>query len=323
MDKKELLTASIDQIETFYNSQFIRWHLTAVESIRKILLNLDDFYNDIISNIEYEDETADIVHCQIRNGWFCDAVAHAEQAIEDLFSVIMNFKELETFTKDVLYYNAGKVVKFIRAFDSDNLKSLSEQMGYRYFPIDENDPGFVEWDDKDTYEKYRASILLTQSYFKELQEFHKRYYDDYCQYKHGLTVALAPMQNQFVKDDVEIIKKIKEYPLKGGICTFHNGTIGDYQKRTGVLPAVMLQLKPGIQPHISELHRDGNLLFSTMHSVDINEVKNVVKHACILLNVVWQNHIKRCDINDNDKTLEVVYPMDSIKRFLIIEHDLI
>ena len=78
-----------------------------MKSVQKILLGLDDFYSDIAPDLEYDGEESDIVHCQIRNGWLYDTVAHAEQTIEDLFSVMMSFKELATFTKDVLYYRAG------------------------------------------------------------------------------------------------------------------------------------------------------------------------------------------------------------------------
>lgn len=147
MTEQERLVASVDQIKTFHFSQFIRWHLTAVKSIRKILLNLDDFYGDLLPELEYDNEEADIVHSQIRNGWFYDAVAHAEQAIEDLFSVMMSFKELATFTKDVLFYRAGDAVRYIREFNAEDLKYLSEEMGFSYCPIDENDPEYVKWAD--------------------------------------------------------------------------------------------------------------------------------------------------------------------------------
>ena len=56
-----------------------------MRSIQKILLGLDDFYSDIVPDHEYDGEESDIVHCQIRNGWLYDTVAHAEQAIEGLF----------------------------------------------------------------------------------------------------------------------------------------------------------------------------------------------------------------------------------------------
>ena len=219
MTDNERLVASIDQIKAFHYSQFTRWNLAAVKSVQKILLGLDDFYSNIVPDLEYDGEESDIVHCQIRNGWLYDAVGHAEQAIEDLFSVMMSFKELATFTKDVLYYRAGDVVKYIRNFDTDDVKYLAEQMGFCYCPIDENDPEYVKWGNADTFEQYKKSIQLTQGYIKEMQSFHQKYYDDYCQYKHGLSVALAPMQNPLKKGDKEGLNKTMENPLEGGSLT--------------------------------------------------------------------------------------------------------
>jgi hypothetical protein len=65
-----------------------------------------------------------------------------------------------------------------------------------------------------------------------------------------------------MKSDSERRNAIMANPLEGALFTFHNGTVGDYQKRTGELPAMLLQLKTGMQPHLTELHNDRNLLFS-------------------------------------------------------------
>lgn len=307
MTNEERLTASIDQIKTFYNSQFIGWHLAAVKSIRKILLNLDDFYNDLLEELEFENEKHDIVHCQIRNGWFYEAVTHAELVIEDLFATLMNLKDLSTFTKDELFYKASEAKKYIWNFNADDLEYLTDQFDYKYFPLDE------PWEVEEAFKGYRDGVLLTQEYVKELQAFHKKYYDDYCQYKHGLSVGLAPMENPLMKSDSERRNAIMANPLEGALFTFHNGTVGDYQKRTGELPAMLLQLKTGMQPHLTELHNDRNLLFSTMHHVDIEEVVRTTEHACILMNVVWTNIIKRCDGSN-----EIAYPLPTIKKYCVI-----
>ena len=307
MTNEERLTASIDQIKTFNNSQFIRWHLAAVKSIRKLLLNLDDFYGDLLEDLELEDEKQDIVHCQIRNGWFYEAVTHAEQAIEDLFSTLMNLKELSTFIKDELFYNASAAKKYIWNFDADDLEYLTDQFGYKYFPLDE------PWEAVEAFEGYRNGVLLTREYVKELQIFHKKYYDDYCQYKHGLSVGLAPMETSLLKDDVDRRSAIMSNPFEGALFTFHNGTIGEYQKHTGELPAMLLQLKPGMQQHLTDLHNDGNLLFSTTHHVDIEEFLEITEHACILVNVVWTNILKRCDGSN-----EIAYPLPTIKKYCVI-----
>lgn len=308
MNNEERFKASADQISTYYGSQYRQWRVAVVKSIRKILLDLDGFYENIIEDIQ-TDETQDIIHCQIRNGWFYEAVAQAVQAIEDLFSTVKCLKDIRFFTKDVLRYRAGQVKKYIWQFDADDLAYLAEQFGYPYFDFDE------VWENKEAFEVYKNGMIFTQNCVKELQAFHKKYYDDYNQYKHGLSVGLSPMENPLMKGDDDRQKQIMSEPLMGALYTFHNGTIEDYQKRTGSLPAMMIQLKKDMQPYISELHKEKNLLFSTIHVVNMDEIVKVTEHACILLDVVWLNIIIKCTEKETDKFHKVAFPLDSLKRY--------
>ena len=93
MTNEERLKTSKAQIYTFARCQYSEWRIVAVRSIQKILLNLDDFYSDLGPCLEANDEERNIVHYQIRNGWFYEAVSQAEQAIEDLFSTLMNLDD--------------------------------------------------------------------------------------------------------------------------------------------------------------------------------------------------------------------------------------
>ena len=71
MTEKERLRASIDQIYTYGGSQYTEWRVAAVKSIQKILLNLDEFYADLIPELEAKDEQRDIVSMpSIRNALF-------------------------------------------------------------------------------------------------------------------------------------------------------------------------------------------------------------------------------------------------------------
>ena len=88
-------------------------------------------------------------------------------------------------------------------------------------------------------------------------EFHRKYYVDYCQYKHGLAVALSPAENPIMKGDAERINSILKKPEKCGLWTFHQGTVGDYEKRTGSLQALGIILKQDMQAHVRELHDEG------------------------------------------------------------------
>ena len=300
MTDEERLKASIEQIYTYGGSQYPEWRVAAIKSIQKILVNLDEFYADLLPELEMEYAQRDIVHCQIRNGWFYEAVSQAEQAIEDLFSLMMNLDDMAYFAKNVVRYNATRVKDYIWAFKADDLEYLCKQFGVPYFSLD--DP----WEKAEVFTVYRESVLLTQEYLKELQTFHKKYYQDYCQYKHGLSVALTPMQKPRMKgDDGELLD---EHLLENSLQTFQQGTVEQYEKRAGGLPAIGILLKPGTQHHIRELHDEGNLLFFTMHYVDLKEVIMVTEHACILLNTLWKNIIWRCEETDDDEIRRVAFP---------------
>ena len=308
MTDEERMTASIDQIYTYYGCQYTEWRIAVVKSIRKILLNLDDFYKEILPELEYEKDNRDLVHCQIRNGWFYEAVSQAEQAIEDLFSTMMNLGDMAYFAKNVIRYSASKVKSYIWDFKTDDLEYICGQFGIPYFPLD--DP----WEHEDVFLAYKAALLRIQRFVKELQAFHKKYYQDYCQYKHGLSVGLAPMQNPLMKDDVERREKLMEQPLEGGLQTFHQGTLDQYQKRTGSLPAMGLLLKSGTKANLRELLEEGNLLFFTMNVVDIDEVVRITEQSCILLNVLWKNILWRCEEKETDEFHRVAFPSTDIKH---------
>lgn len=308
MTDEERLNASIDQIYTYYDSQYTEWRIAVVKSIRKILLNLEGFYQNLLPELEYENDNRDIVHCQIRNGWFYEAVSQAEQAIEDLFSTMMNLGDMAYFAKDVIRYSAAKVKDYIWNFKADDLEYICDQLGIPYFSFDE------PWEHEDVFEGYKEALLRTRGFIKELQEFHKKYYQDYCQYKHGLSVGLNPMQNPLMKDDVERLNKLMENPLEGGLQTFHQGTLAQYQARTGSLPAMGLLLKPGTHKHLRELHDEGNLLFFTMHHVDMDEIVKITEQACILLNVLWTNIIWRCQEKETDEFHRIAFPAEDIRH---------
>lgn len=70
-----------------------------------------------------------------------------------------------------------------------------------WFPLDEL------WEKEDIFERYKEGSLRTQAYVKELQDFHKKYYPDYCQYKHGLSAVLPPMKYPLMKNDVDTLER--------------------------------------------------------------------------------------------------------------------
>lgn len=92
---EERYRAGKAQMKMFNANQYLYWRVAVVKSIRKIMLNLEDFYRDLEDELLFDvdadlavDERPDIVNNQIRNGWMFEAVSQAEQAIEDLFSLL-------------------------------------------------------------------------------------------------------------------------------------------------------------------------------------------------------------------------------------------
>ena len=269
-------------------------------------------YSDLGPCLEANDEERNIVHYQIRNGWFYEAVSQAEQAIEDLFSTLMNLDDLAYFAKHVIQYRASKVKKYIWDFQTDNLRYICEQFKMPFFPLDE------PWENEIAHEQYIDAILRTQEYLADLQRFHKKHYIDYCQYKHGLSVALTQMGRPLLKKDVERQNSIMEHPQENCLQTFHQGTITEYEQRNKQIPAAGILLDEGISKHVGELHAEGNLLFFTMHGIDLNEIVRVTERACILLKTLWKTILWECEEKESDEFHRVAFPLESINRILEI-----
>lgn len=312
--EEERKRAGKAQMKIFASNQYLYWRVAAVKSIRKIIFNADDFYSDMMDEISAvqpsdvsENVQPDIVNNQIRNGWLFEAVSQAEQGIEDIFSLLMNSKDIAYFAKNVVVYPAGEIKKYIWHFDTESIEHIMLEFGLPYFPLDE------PWENLEVYKGYRDAILLIQHYLKELIAFHKKYYLDYCQYKHGMAVALRPFGKEQTKNEVDV----KE-PGKGFLMTFDSYTVGRRQKFSEALPSMGLLVTEEIQPYVSRLHEEGNLLHYTMHDVDIDEVVAVTEKAYSLLNVVWLNLLKRSELSEKDSVQEWVFPVEDYRKHMII-----
>ncbi len=310
MTDKERLKASASQMRTYGSSQYSMWRIVVIRSIKKILLNLDSFYDGLLD--DFPENGVDEVHQSIRNGWFYEAVAQCEQAIEDLFSTMMNSSDPAYFAKNVVNYSAAKVKKYIWEFKTGDFEYIAKQFHIPYFPLDE------EWEHKDVFEAYKNGMCLISKYLEELQKFHKKYYLDYCQYKHGMSVGLTPNGNKLKIEDLETRQKIMSRPLENGLFTFHNEPIEKYQEKTGELPAPMLWLTPDTHKFLNALHDEGNLLYSTVHHVDMEEVEEVAKKSCILLDALWVTLINESEREETDKFHEVAIPIDELGKYYVI-----
>jgi hypothetical protein len=314
------------QMKIFHSNQYLLWRVAAVKSIRKIILNADDFYKDLLPELVWScDETysdvfderqPDYINQQIRNGWMFEAVAQAEQAIEDVFSLLKNSSDISFFAKNVVNYRASEVKKYIWNFKSEDLEYVLGEFKLPYFLLDE------AWKAENVFEEYRNSVLLMQRYIKELIQFHKNYYLDYCQYKHGMSVALLPLGNQKSREEVK--REQKKHQDNGfdnnigSLMTFDNLNVEKRMASSGTMPQMAMYLTPEIMPYVSRLNKEDNLLYYSMHIVDINEVVSITEKAYTLISVLWANLLKRCDITDEDTIHEWVFPQKDYQKQMVV-----
>ena len=168
-------------------------------------------------------------------------------------------------------------------------------------------------EDKESFQKYSRSIKIIQDYVKAAQAFHKKYYRDYCQYKHGMSVALSPYGKFFPKNNSEFEKYVRENLLQGSLNTFDNKVLNG-RSNDGKLPAIMISLTDKTQPYISDLRSEKNLLHMAVSHVNVDEVVKVVEQTTSLLSIVWQNLL-----NKSEGKSEFALPTESLFTQLIIK----
>lgn len=311
--KDERYRAGKDQMKVFRTNQYLYWRVAVVKSICKIILNSEDFYRDLEDDFLFDgdadlsiDERPDIVNNQIRNGWMFEAVSQAEQAIEDLFSLLKNSGDIAYFAKNVVNYKASQVKKYIWDFKVDDIEYIMQEFRLPYFPL--NEP----WEDQEVFEFYKKSVLLMQSYLRDLITFYKKYYLDYCQYKHGMSVALCPFGKMHKKNER------RPDPHICGLMTFDSYTVEKRSGASGELPHMTLYVTPEIGPYASRLYAEGNLLHYSTKVVNIEDVVRITEKAFTLLNIVWCNLMKRCEMTDEDDINEWAFPEEDYHRYAVI-----
>lgn len=302
LTEKEKFEAGKAQMYQYLDSQYLAWHIVAVESIKKLILNLDDFYSDITG----ENQPLSIVeHEQIKNevriGWIFEALSHAEQAIEDLFSFLMLSKNIDTFVKNVVNYNATDVKRYIWNFKTNDPSKFLGEFFLPYFDLDDS----LTWaDHQDCYIEYRIAVLRMQTYLTDLVSFHKEHYQDYCQYKHGLAVGLRYGRY-----------RNGETLTKGVLQTFDNRPI---KIKNNTTPAALIfNLTPETQGCLRDLYNDSNMVYAqketkvalnNLHSVirDPHQLKNYVPARENELNIMTLHKSKGLEFN-------IVFHMDMYK----------
>lgn len=284
--------AGKSQMSFFLSNQYPAWRIVAVKSIQKILLNIDEFCSDL------EFKGADTLSIsETINGWLFEAMAQAEQAIEDLFSLLKNSTDIPYFAKKVVNYKANEVKRYIWDFKYDDAQYVLTQFQLPYFDLHDA----VSWEEhQEVFKYYKESVLLIQDYLCKLIQFHKKYYLDYCQYKHGMAVALRPYGVPQ--------QEVHSNPLEGVLMTFDNYHI-EKRMHNGNMPQMALYLTSDVQPYVTELHEEENLLHYSMHYIRMEDVNEIVEMAYTLEAVVRENLIRRSEVTDEDTIHEWVFPL--------------
>lgn len=306
MDNNARLRAGKHQLRYYMSCQYPMWRVVMVKSIRRILDNLNEFYAPIREEIRSsEDEIIeDTEQVEIRNGLFFEALSQSVQAVEDLFSLMKNCNDTEYFAKKVITYKANEVTQYIRGFDSDNLESVLKEFHVPYFSP--NDP----WENREVFNQYCIASKIIQEYVKELVEHHKTYYFHYCQYKHGLTVALRPYGTRNKKPS-------GSNAHEGIAMVFDNIFFGKRYRKSP--PALMIpDVHPDLPGCITALHNEDNLLRAELKVVNIDLFVGVVEKAYTLLSVLQKNLVMKSEQFEDTQIIEYAFPTKNYQRLLII-----
>lgn len=307
LDQNTRQRAGKAQMRQFLEAQFLEWHLVAIKSIRGILLDPEAFYKTWLPE---QKKALDIVNLsnvavEVKTGWLYEAVSHAEQAIEDLFSLLKNAQSPDYFARNVVIYKAWAVKDYIWNFKYDDVCYIANEFHFPFIDRNNNQSSLK----RDDFEKYRKAMLLMQEYLEQLVKFHKRYYLDYCQYKHGLAVSLS------------FEKTALQKPTQGVLKTYDSYPVGTRMNQTKGTPFMGLDLDPEVIPYYRELHDEKNLLHYTIHTADIDEFISIVEKAYALIRPLRSNLISTSSLDEKTSTHEYMFPDDDYRKMIRISFE--
>ncbi len=182
-------------------------------------------------------------------------LANCLQYIEDLFALLKAGRQRDFFIKNIITYNAGQIENLIKQKHTD--KELCE---LSYFPY------FEDIESEIFKEGFTSGMSLLRANIYKIKEFYKEHQFFYNQYKHGLTVALRP----FGAYDSEQIEKDKQGSTQRKLVAFDNVALSKVfsNKHRGAGYALMPWITANIQPHITQLQAEDNLIRYVWSSSD-------------------------------------------------------
>lgn len=285
-DKKR---ANDSQLHTFLSGYDDQWRLTKLVSIKMMLEDREKLKRKLRSfyGPTFKEQEDNYVYNETTNGLIFSAISELLMYFEDYFVLVNFIREDEEFIKRVVKYWAGSIGKvpnrisqlsnddLIKAYMIPDRDYVLEVMSEQSQEVRESTLG--------TYDKGINNVL---EYTKIIVESFNKYRFFYNQYKHGLTVALRPFGGKLNKSELQRRKR----SLDGLPVCYDNETIEKSIKSGKSKAFVIPNLTPDIQPGITQLHEEENLLrYHYGDLVDINELIKIGKKVHLLIRTLIKN----------------------------------
>jgi hypothetical protein len=285
-DKKK---ANDSQLQTFLSGYDDQWRLTKLVSIRMMLQDREKLKRKLRSfyGPTFKENEDNYVYNETTNGLIFSAISELLMYFEDYFVLINFIREDEEFIKKVVKYWAGAIGKVPK-----RVSQLSDEDLLKAYMIPNRDYVLEVMSEqsqeirKSSLEIYDQGIKNVLEYTKVIVDSFNKYRFFYNQYKHGLTVALRPFGGEL--DKKELLRR--KDSLDGLPVCYDNETIeksfDNGKSRAFVIP----NLTPDIQPGITQLQEDGNLLrYHYEDLVDINDLIKIGKKVHLLIRTQIKN----------------------------------
>ena len=289
-DKRKLIND--EQMITFFSGYDFTWRLTKILSIKFLMANREMLKENL--NAYYKDSyncDDQYIYNPVTNGLMFSAVSELLMQFEDFFALLKFIRSDVFFIRNITRYHASNVNEV-----AERLIELADNEILAAFMIpDEN---YVKKISSRQTKKVRERSLklykdgtktLIENVKQTTEQFQK-YRFFYNQYKHGLTVALRPYSGSLTEEGIQERKE----GMESFIISYDNDTFEQMEKMGRLkdgLPMMLPNLTPLIQPHLTELMQEKNLLRYHAKTVNLNDIIEVSKNVCMLNMILINNRL--------------------------------
>ena len=314
MEDQGRLEAGKHQALRFLSTQYSKWRLAAIMSIKKILEEKEAFYADMKDELRQPDDQDGLatIHQEISNGLIFLALSENLQYIEELFLMIKYSKDIAWFIKNIITYQAGKITNYIESFPVGK-KEIAESFLLPYFSES------YEWEDEKIKLTYIEALDRLADYVGKVRKYFADNVFFYNQYKHGLTVALRP----FGKFSEDLIQKSKEHPQKGNLVAYDNLSIDKVFRESArfksliMIPDIGVK---GIKENLVSLQKEDNLLRMVPQSTreaNIDDILEVAHIVYTLYEIIRFNMCATCQ-ELKDGLIDLYLPGEKVSNWVKI-----